>query len=529
MVLQKQLSNSKKLVADRIIDTIAEGKFATAQTLIKKNFKPNSYFFNFFNGWMYQLKGNHPKAIKLFEQALLINPISEDCLNGLAGSYLELKMIDQAEECSEQARLLNPKSEASNLIFATIIASKYKNNAVKQIEALAILDDIIHNGINPTAKLDATIATGAIYLDIGKYQAAKFTLEDVLEKDPYNIPANKNLISVYSNLLEIDKAISCTKIVQMSEDPEQANDAMYQEGMLELLKGNYVKGWRLHEARLVSSRANNIISHEIPIWDGRPVDKGSRLLVTHEQGLGDLLHFLRYIPLLKDKFSKIDLEIRPNTYNNWQSGQEPPSLKSLIADKITVDNILIKGWDKVKESDYDLILPIMSVPFALRTGKNIPNKILFGSKNTNTKWDVAINWKGSKHHFNDKHRSMSEQHLLQILNSNPDLKFVSLNIDPTEFSVDNFTQDMESVSTVDKLLNTVLSSKLVLTVDSMVAHLAGGTNIPTIVMQPYSPDWRWGLTSSDCIWYDNVTNIRQTKINNWDAVIEEVNTKLSQI
>jgi ADP-heptose:LPS heptosyltransferase len=124
---------------------------------------------------------------------------------------------------------------------------------------------------------------------------------------------------------------------------------------------------------------------------------------------------------------------------------------------------------------------------------------------------------------------MSEQHLLQILNSNPDLKFVSLNIDPTEFSVDNFTQDMESVSTVYKLLNTVLSSKLVLTVDSMVAHLAGGTNVPTIVMQPYSPDWRWGLTSSDCIWYDNVTNIRQTKINNWDAVIEEVNTKLSQI
>jgi ADP-heptose:LPS heptosyltransferase len=70
---------------------------------------------------------------------------------------------------------------------------------------------------------------------------------------------------------------------------------------------------------------------------------------------------------------------------------------------------------------------------------------------------------------------------------------------------------------------------LVVTVDTAVAHLAGATGAPTLLCLPFTPDYRWALTRTSTPWYRSVTILRQPEAFAWDAVLDDVCTRVTAL
>jgi ADP-heptose:LPS heptosyltransferase len=68
---------------------------------------------------------------------------------------------------------------------------------------------------------------------------------------------------------------------------------------------------------------------------------------------------------------------------------------------------------------------------------------------------------------------------------------------------------------------------LVISVDSAVAHLAGALGAPVWVLLPYVPEWRWLENRADSPWYPTMRLFRQTRLNDWSAVVDEVGRALT--
>ncbi|WP_109046990.1 tetratricopeptide repeat protein, partial [Azospirillum sp. TSA6c] len=124
--------------------------------------------------------------------------------------------------------------------------------------------------------------------------AARFRRAIVL--DPHYAGAYSNLGSTLK-----DKGIFWEALLAFRRatrlDPDFAG-AHWNESLVRLLLGDFVKGWRGYEWRWKHGRLPSPQrSFDRPRWDGSPL-KGRRLLVYWEQGFGDVLQFVRYLPLL---------------------------------------------------------------------------------------------------------------------------------------------------------------------------------------------------------------------------------------
>ena len=67
----------------------------------------------------------------------------------------------------------------------------------------------------------------------------------------------------------------------------------------------------------------------------------------------------------------------------------------------------------------------------------------------------------------------------------------------------------------------------VVSVDTSVAHLAGALGIGTHILLPFTPDWRWGLETSERIWYRSVTLHRQAADDDWEQVLDALHARLA--
>jgi hypothetical protein len=73
----------------------------------------------------------------------------------------------------------------------------------------------------------------------------------------------------------------------------------------------------------------------------------------------------------------------------------------------------------------------------------------------------------------------------------------------------------------------VANLDLVITVDTSVAHLAGGLGVPTWMLSRYNGCWRWLLDREDSPWYPTMRIFRQTRAGDWHEVIQRVAAALT--
>jgi hypothetical protein len=143
---------------------------------------------------------------------------------------------------------------------------------------------------------------------------------------------------------------------------------------------------------------------------------------------------------------------------------------------------------------------------------------------------VGIAWSGSTTHDADASRSMPLATLAPLLNR-PDIECHVLQHDIR--STDDLAAFPDLIDHHETLKNfgiiagLLANMDLVITVDTVIAHLAGALNIPAWVMLAHSPDWRWLRGREDSPWYPSLRLFRQKSRGNWASVLDAVAANLN--
>lgn len=298
-----------------------------------------------------------------------------------------------------------------------------------------------------------------------------------------------------------------------------------------LLSGNYARGLREYESRLeMVQQAGSVADLAKIRWHGSD-PAGKKIMVYHEQGLGDTIHFARYVPLLRERGATVFLIVRPQ-------------LKRLFASLPGVEKLLTAGEPA---PFVDLQCPLTSLPLAFGTTlETIPQRVpyLHAEEALRREWrtrlgaspgrKVGLVWAGNPEHKNDRNRSLPLE-LLRPLLATPDTVFYSLQVgpkstDPERLGLASQVHDLSPFLTdFAETAAALAEMDLLIAVDTSVAHLAGALGVTTWTLVPLVPDWRWLLDREDSPWYPTMRLFRQTKQGGWPGVIERVQAGLEQL
>ena len=287
------------------------------------------------------------------------------------------------------------------------------------------------------------------------------------------------------------------------------------------MQGQFAAGWKEFEWRRPRKH-----DFKRPVWDGTSL-KGKSILVHTEQGFGDSIQFARYIDLLPDTDSTIIVACQAE-------------LKSLFKSIDRIDTLVTEG---VKTPDFDVHVPLLSLPSIFTTLKTIPARIpylypdvkadsMFLLDN-NHKFKIGFVWAGNSEHINDHNRSIDLRQFECLLNIE-NCEFFSLQVgepreDIKQYGYHHIVKDLgEQFTDFHHTSLAILQLDLVISVDTSVAHLAGALGKEVWTLLPFVPDWRWMLDRSDSPWYPSMTLFRQKKVGDWDGVFQQLKFELMQ-
>lgn len=294
-----------------------------------------------------------------------------------------------------------------------------------------------------------------------------------------------------------------------------------------LLQGRYSEGWQEYEWRWQKPDFTSPCRHtDIPLWDGSPLH-GRIILLHAEQGFGDSIQFVRYVPLVANCGGNVVLECHPQ-------------LISLFQGINGVTSVVAFGEELPA---CDCQAPFLTLPRIFGTTlKNIPAcPYLSVTLERLVKWQqltshysgprVGIVWAGSSIHRNDSLRSLPLVFLSSFATLT-DIVFFSLqmgdakrqlDLSPLAERVIDLTEQIHDFADTAALIEQL---DLVICIDTAVAHLAGTLGKPVWLLLPYAPDWRWLLERSDSPWYPTLQIFRQKQRGDWGEVMSRVHAAL---
>jgi tetratricopeptide (TPR) repeat protein len=299
-------------------------------------------------------------------------------------------------------------------------------------------------------------------------------------------------------------------------------------GMMLLSQCNYLEGFREFEWRWRLKNFYHIEGFQAALWRGESLE-GRTILLHAEQGFGDTLQFLRYVPMVASRGGRVLLTVQP-------------ALRRLVKDYPGVSECIGIGTNV---ADIDFQCPLMSLPVVFGTTfASIPGfdpAALNGSLKRLASCEsrlggrslrVGLVWAGNPKHLTDKQRSLHLRNFLELGRLDNAASFVSLQHGPaiqqlTEGHVPFRIQD--ACSKTNDFADTakvVEELDLVIAVDTAVAHLAGGMGKPVWVLLGSAPDWRWTLEGESTPWYPTMRLFRAEEQGEWMDLMKRVATEL---
>ncbi|HVA12026.1 MAG TPA: tetratricopeptide repeat protein [Stellaceae bacterium] len=455
--------------------------------------------------------GRLDQAIACYRRALAKRADYPLALGNLGMALQEQGNVEEAITCLVKALELKPGSADGH------------NNLAVALEAAGIADQaMLHYRHALSLKTDhpqALANLGNIERLGGRLDEAERLERRALEVKPDYPEALAYLGATLRLKGENDAGIECfRRAIATRSDYPAAHMGL---AMALMAKGDLRAGSAEYEWRWHGWRGAKLPAFNAPMWDGQVLGDKT-LLLWSEQGLGETLQFIRFVPLLRSFASRIILAC-------------PPALVRLMTTAPGLDGVVPLGEHL---PPFDAHLPLMSAMHRLGTTiATIPSNLPYlaadaaridalGGAIGGDAIRIGLSWGSDSDSPDGSERSIRLDAMRQILGMRG-LSFFSLQRGPA-------AAELTSSGFADRIIDltpyladaadaaaAISLMDLVVAVDGTVAHLAGALDKNTWLLLPHSADWRWFEKRTDTPWYRSTLLFRQPSPGDWGAVVEQ--------
>lgn len=509
-------------------------------------------------GRAHQEQGDGARALADYEAAVAARPDFAEAMEAVAQLLLAMgrpaealhwarrfaatRPSPQADLLAAQAlHALDRPSEALRSIDAVLVrrpgdatALEGRGNMLLRLgraeEALAAFERVLSSS-GPTASTLSNIA--AALHRLGRFDEALERCESALALQPDHRNALYNLTSILMEVLRVREAIEVSHRALRSH-PGDA-DLQWNCAIAHLLRGEFAEGWAGYESRWAAGAygwKGPPPDFGRPAWTGRESLRGRSILLFAEQGLGDSIQFLRYVPLVAAQAREVVLRL-PRALAGLASGLAPNC------------RVVTEG-EALPAFDYTCAL--LSLPRAFATTlDNLPARVPYLRADAarvdawrkrladagGARPRVGVVWSGNAAHQNDRNRSIPLATFRGLAAAG--CRFVSLQLEVRESdrqALDDWPELLRLGEELRDFADTAALMRaldLVVAVDTSVAHLAGALGCPVWILLPHFPDWRWMLDRADSPWYPTARLWRQPAARDWAAVLRGVRAELERM
>jgi len=505
--------------------------------------------------------GQPAKALKHFQRTVHLRPDFAEAHYNLGIVQARLKRLEKAIESYGKSISLKPDFQPAHFNLANVY-TKLDRPELAMKHYLAVLK------LNPQ-HFKALTRLGTLVHQLGRSDQAISLLQQAIQIKPDYDQAHKELGLVFVHLCEFQKTLACFQtLVKLRPDwadahcnegaalnqlgryheaiakyedalelePDHAS-AHWNRSLLFLLLGRYAEGWPEYSWRLRTDISHLAYAHTYmqAVWDGTGF-QGKRLLVHYEQGLGDVLQFIRYLPMVKARGGTLIFEA-------------PQPICPLIQDWDCIDEIIVSIQQRPVDTPFDLQISLMDLPALFQsTLDNLPGKRPYiraeparvkhwGTQFVEPGFKVGLIWAGGavgrQRVASLKLRACQLQHLAQLATV-ANVKLFGLQKGPGAAQASTLSPSFlirnvgEEFSDFADTAAAIENMDLIISVDTSVAHLAGAMGKPTWVLLKFDADWRWLLERDDSPWYPSMRLFRQARGETWPTVIERVTQALRE-
>jgi tetratricopeptide (TPR) repeat protein len=461
----------------------------------------------------------HEEALQCLDLALAIDPTNIADLRNRAVVRTKLDRLPDAL-LDYDAALSRRPDDPDLLVRRAMVLNQLdrREEALRDVDRAALLAPNVPDILN----------SRVIILDnLGRYIDALNDIDRMLSLQPDHIDAINNSGMLLARMGRFKEALTCYNR-SLALKPDQAQP-QYNCSLIRLAMGDWIRGFQEFEARWNTAPLNKTrLTGLGPLWLGGDEDlNGKTILLYHEQGYGDTLQCVRYVPLIAQRGAKVVLAV-------------PPALATLMRSLQGVSAV-VAGAMQLPKHDYQC--PLMSLPLAFRTTPDtIPGCVPYLSADRNridawserlgrrTKPRIGLAWGGRRYAPINYPRDVSVAALRPLLLL--DAEFISLQKEVSEADqsalkrfpqIQLFGDALEDFTDTAALIENL---DLVITVDTAIAHLAGALGKPVWLLNRYASCWRWLQDRTDSPWYPTLRQFRQSTVGDWTFVASAVRDAL---
>lgn len=485
------------------------GDKARAATLTRKAVRlaPDSAALRLQLAKIYDAQGRSKIAESTYRSVLKMAPDHVEALGGLAKILQrEKERQPEAEALLQHALRLAPENGGLLVQLGTIYANDPHRCAEAEATFLRAME------IDPESAT-AIHNLGMVYRFAGMLDRAEEFLRRAASLRPRSSQFAFSLGSCLLDKEYLEGALDC---FQRAAQLDNKNiDAKVHVAFTLFHMGRTREAWEQYEKRLQLKELKDVNYHR-PRWDGGEMN-GETLLLIREQGIGDNLQFIRYVPLVAARGARVIVLTPPPLQRLYQSLEGAAAVMPAVPEP----------------RHFHRYCPLMSLPYVFGTdATNVPADVpyLRAPEDVREAWAarlasyprprVGLVWRGNPKHSNDHFRSSSLAEMSQLL-AIPGISFFSLHKELPEHEQALPDGMVDIGSEFEDFADTAAAMEsldLVISVDTSACHLAGAVGVPVWTILPRSPDFRWGLSGETTPWYPSMRLYRQEVLGNWEPV-----------
>jgi Tfp pilus assembly protein PilF len=291
--------------------------------------------------------------------------------------------------------------------------------------------------------------------------------------------------------------------------------AQWNLAIIRLLQGRYREAWPYFASHGAGWRRYKR-DMGAPHWGGGSLGGASLLVYTEHHGFGDAVWLARFFPQARRQCGGRVLLLTFEPMRRLLDGL--PGLDALYVEGETLP-------------DYGAAVPLMELPVALDIDfASLPPPIAIRAEDAPLPGPAAgglrvgLVWAGNRQHTNDAHRSMDPRLLDALADAGGPGRIAWYGLQkppaPDPPRLPGFTDLSPWMGDFMDTARMVRQLDLLVSVDTSTAHVAGSLGVPTVLLLPRLPDWRWGLHSTRTPWYPSFTLLRQPAHGDWAGVVE---------